>query len=60
MGGGPQTSEHSRQGRPRPDASPSELLDDLLGRAIREGASDIHIESCQDDVDVRIRVDGVL
>ncbi|MEC8422695.1 MAG: GspE/PulE family protein, partial [Myxococcota bacterium] len=41
-------------------ASPTELLDDLLCRAIRQGASDIHIERYVDDVDVRLRVDGVL
>ena len=47
-------------GRPKPDASPAELLSDLLTRAIRLGASDIHIERYADDVDVRVRVDGVL
>jgi general secretion pathway protein E len=47
-------------GQVRPDASAGELLDDLLGRAIRMEASDIHIESYTDDVDVRVRVDGVL
>lgn len=47
-------------GRPAPDASASELLDSLLNHAIRRGASDIHIERYADDVDVRVRVDGVL
>lgn len=46
--------------RPKPDATPAELLNDLLNKAIRMGASDIHIERYTDDVDVRVRVDGVL
>ncbi|MEE2904368.1 MAG: GspE/PulE family protein [Myxococcota bacterium] len=37
-----------------------EQVDDVLLRAVGTGASDIHIESYQDDVDVRLRVDGVL
>jgi general secretion pathway protein E len=36
------------------------LLDEILGRAVQRGASDIHIETYQGDVDVRFRVDGVL
>ena len=36
------------------------LLDEILGRAVQRGASDVHIESYQGDVDVRFRVDGVL
>jgi general secretion pathway protein E len=47
-------------GRPKPDASATELLNDLLNKAIRMGASDIHIERYTDDVDVRVRIDGVL
>lgn len=64
---GPQTGAESGgvllplgAGRPKPDASASELLNDLLNRSIRLGASDIHIERYTDDVDVRVRVDGVL
>ena len=45
--------------RAKPGSSPTELLDDLLNRSIRLGASDIHIECYADDVDVRVRVDGV-
>jgi type II secretory ATPase GspE/PulE/Tfp pilus assembly ATPase PilB-like protein len=37
-----------------------ELLDEILGRAVELGASDIHIESYDQDVDVRFRVDGIL
>jgi type II secretory ATPase GspE/PulE/Tfp pilus assembly ATPase PilB-like protein len=37
-----------------------ELLDEILGRAVELGASDIHIERYENDVDVRFRVDGVL
>jgi general secretion pathway protein E len=36
------------------------LLDEILGRAVDLGASDIHLESYENDIDVRYRVDGVL
>lgn len=36
------------------------LVDALLEDAINEGASDIHVEPSDDDVRLRIRVDGVL
>ena len=36
------------------------LLDEILGRAVELGASDVHIETYERDVDVRFRVDGVL
>ena len=36
------------------------LLDEILGRAVQLGASDVHIETYEHDVDVRFRVDGVL
>ena len=36
------------------------LLDEILGRAVQRGASDVHIETYQGDVDVRFRIDGVL
>jgi type II secretory ATPase GspE/PulE/Tfp pilus assembly ATPase PilB-like protein len=36
------------------------LLDEILGRAVELGASDVHIESYENDVDVRFRVDGIL
>ena len=37
-----------------------ELLDEILGRAVELGASDIHVETYEQDVDVRFRIDGVL
>jgi type II secretory ATPase GspE/PulE/Tfp pilus assembly ATPase PilB-like protein len=37
-----------------------ELIDEILGRAVGLGASDVHIESYEHDVDVRLRIDGVL
>ncbi len=37
-----------------------ELLDEVLGRAVELGASDVHIETYDHDVDVRFRVDGTL
>jgi type IV pilus assembly protein PilB len=36
------------------------LVDDLINEAIRQGASDIHIEPGDRELRVRIRVDGVL
>lgn len=43
---------------PRPDAV--ELIDRLLASAVARKASDIHIETYADDVDLRLRVDGIL
>ena len=37
-----------------------EMLDEILGRAVELRASDVHIETYENDVDVRFRVDGVL
>ncbi len=36
------------------------LLDEILGRAVQLGASDVHIETYNQDVDVRFRIDGIL
>jgi len=36
------------------------LLDEILGRAVQLGASDVHIETYEKDIDVRFRIDGVL
>jgi type II secretory ATPase GspE/PulE/Tfp pilus assembly ATPase PilB-like protein len=41
-------------------ASVPDLLDEILGRAVELGASDVHIESYENDVDVRFRIDGAL
>ena len=49
-----------RAAEPGPGASSSELLEDALAHAVGKMASDLHIEAYPDDVDVRIRVDGVL
>ena len=38
----------------------SELVDGLLASAVERKASDIHIESYADDVDLRFRIDGIL
>ncbi len=55
------------QGRPgRPERTEGEdapvvkLVNSILGQAVREGASDIHIEPDQEVVRVRYRVDGLL
>jgi general secretion pathway protein E len=37
-----------------------ELVNNLIGQAFDEGASDIHVEPAEDDFRVRFRVDGVL
>ena len=42
------------------DLEVRELVDELLAHAVGLGASDIHIENYQDDVDVRVRIDGIL
>jgi len=43
-----------------PGMSATELVNDLLGRALTVGASDVHIECYKGDIDVRCRVDGIL
>ncbi|MCW8829131.1 MAG: type II secretion system ATPase GspE [Gammaproteobacteria bacterium] len=42
------------------DAPIIRLINALLTEAVREGASDIHIESFEHDMVVRLRVDGIL
>ncbi|MDQ7801617.1 MAG: GspE/PulE family protein [Armatimonadota bacterium] len=42
------------------DAPTVQLLNSLLGDAIRAGATDVHLEPESEDVGVRFRVDGVL
>lgn len=42
------------------DAPIIRLLNALLSEAIKEGASDLHIETFEDHVTIRFRVDGVL
>ena len=36
------------------------MIDEILGHAAQLGASDVHIETYEHDVDVRFRIDGVL
>ncbi len=42
------------------DGDVPRLLDEILGRAVQLRASDVHIETYDNDVDVRFRVDGML
>ncbi len=42
------------------DAPAAKIVDSLLKRAIRDKASDIHIEPAEKEVEVRFRIDGVL
>ncbi|GFO57468.1 hypothetical protein GMSM_44750 [Geomonas sp. Red276] len=43
-----------------PALSAVQMLNEILGKALECGATDIHFETYEDDVDVRIRVDGML
>ncbi|MGB3913671.1 MAG: GspE/PulE family protein [Thermacetogeniaceae bacterium] len=43
-----------------PGSQVVQLVDNLLIKAVQEGASDIHIEPFQDKTQVRFRVDGIL
>jgi len=49
-----------RAAEPGHNASSTALLDHIIRTAVRFDASDIHIEQYLDDVDIRLRVDGVL
>ncbi len=40
--------------------SPRDLVDDVIKRAVEQGASDIHIEPVEDDIKIRFRKDGIL
>ncbi|HEB49130.1 MAG TPA: type II secretion system protein GspE [Desulfobulbus sp.] len=42
------------------DAPVIKLVNLMLSQAVRDNASDIHIESCKDRVKIRKRVDGIL
>lgn len=42
------------------DAPIIKLINAMLGEAIKEGASDIHIETFEKSLSIRFRVDGVL
>ena len=44
----------------RPEESVISIVDYILAKAVREGASDIHIEPMENRVRVRYRIDGVL
>lgn len=46
--------------QPSAEASAVLLVDHLLAGAVRLGASDIHLETYPEDVDLRYRVDGIL
>ncbi len=43
-----------------PDRAVRRLVNEAIGQAITVGASDVHFECYREDVDVRLRVDGVL
>ncbi|MGE0493197.1 MAG: GspE/PulE family protein [Vulcanimicrobiota bacterium] len=42
------------------EISPREIVDDVIHRAIAQGASDIHFEPLEDELMVRFRKDGIL
>lgn len=52
-----QSAEHFTFER---DGAVADILDEILGRAVFLRASDVHIESYENDVDVRFRIDGLL
>src|SRR5207245_9693311 len=56
------TADETKQDRmsASEDAPIIRLANTLLGLAIKQGASDIHIEPMEEDVTLRYRVDGVL
>ena len=43
-----------------PDQKPNEILEDMLSDAVMRRATDIHIESYENDVDLRFRIDGII
>lgn len=51
---------HERRIVFEPGQAPSRILDDLLSEAVRQRATDVHIEVYQNDVDLRFRIDGIL
>ena len=55
--GTPGTEDEIEQAQ---EASVIRLVNDLLVEAIRERATDVHIEPYEDTLDVRYRIDGVL
>lgn len=40
--------------------SPNEILEDTLSEAVMKRATDIHIETYENDVDLRFRIDGMI
>lgn len=40
--------------------SPRAIVDEIIGRAVAQGASDVHIEPLEDELVVRFRKDGLL
>lgn len=59
-GGGFIEMELSSQGAAADDAPVIKIVNDVLERAVREGASDVHIEPFERHSQVRYRVDGQL
>jgi general secretion pathway protein E/type IV pilus assembly protein PilB len=43
-----------------PNTPAATILSEVLARGVQIGASDIHFESYENDIDVRVRVDGIL
>jgi type II secretory ATPase GspE/PulE/Tfp pilus assembly ATPase PilB-like protein len=43
-----------------PETTVPRILDEILGHAVELGASDVHLETFENDVDVRFRIDGVM
>lgn len=48
------------QDLPNSESSAVELVDDMLLHAVSKNASDIHLETYLGDIDVRLRIDGIM
>ena len=58
----PLVDTHGLEVTPAPvsaTTSPGEILEHLLGLAARKGASDIHLEPSDDELSIKLRIDGL-
>ncbi len=60
IGTGRLVLDHDREIRFERGQTPASIVADLLSQAVARRASDVHIETYANDVDVRLRIDGVL
>ena len=60
IGTGRLVLDHDREITFEREQTPAAMVADLLSQAVARRASDVHIETYANDVDVRLRIDGVL